>query len=140
MYQHSTHFGFSLIELMMVLLLLSILTILAYPSYVQHITKTRRMDAIVALSNIQIELEQCYAQNTSYQKNCPNIPSSSLRSPQGFYRITIATNSPHTYTLTAIPQGTQRNDHLCARFVTTQNNKQQAFDTSGAPQIECWIL
>lgn len=58
--------GFSLVEVMVVLVILGILATLAYPTYAGYITKTRRIEAQMAMvSDIQQE-ELYHSQHNSY--------------------------------------------------------------------------
>lgn len=130
--------GFSLVELMMAVTIIGILTAIAYPSYTSYVLKSHRADAMTTLSQDQIRLERCYAQNTSYNGACTALPAFPQTSTQGFYTINISNLSPSTYTLTATPIGNQIKDNDCASIAVTQANVKTAVDGSGTAQARCW--
>ena len=74
--------GFSLLELMITLVVVGILAAVSYPSYINHIQKTRRSDAITSLLDLQAQLERCYANDFSYQ-NCANALELPIDSTDG---------------------------------------------------------
>lgn len=57
-----THRGFTLIELMVALVVSGILAAIAYPAYTSHITRSRRADAVQALTAI-VQAEERYRSN-----------------------------------------------------------------------------
>lgn len=130
--------GFTLIEIMMVIVILGILIMIAYPSYLNFILKARRADALATLAQAQITLERCYAQNFSYSQACSSLPTFPQTSAQGFYTITLTNLSPTTYTLTATPIGSQAEDTTCSSLSVNQANVKTATDTSGTAQNICW--
>jgi len=140
---HPVHFprqqqrGFTLIELMIVVAIVAILAAIAYPSYQNYVLKTHRADALTALSQNQVILERCYAQNFSYSAACATTTATT--SPQGYYSLVLSNQAATTYTLTATPSGTQTKDTTCASFSIDQANNQLAVDNKGNSQnTVCW--
>ena len=127
--------GFTLIEMMMVLTIIGILAALAYPSYNNFILKSHRSDALTALTQNQLALERCFAQNRSYKEPCVVFNPSS---PQGFYTVSLTSLDALTYVLTATPVGNQTNDTICASLSVNQSNVRTAVDSWGAEQSKCW--
>ncbi len=58
--------GFTLVELLIVMVIASILMMVAVPSYRQSVIKSRRADARVALNDVAQRLERCYTQFGAY--------------------------------------------------------------------------
>lgn len=80
--------GFTLIEMMIVVVIVAILAAIAYPAYTNAITKARRSDGVDALLNIQALQEKYRANNPSYgtwlkseQRRILPIITTPLRSP-----------------------------------------------------------
>lgn len=115
--------GFSLIELLIALCILASFAIMAYPSYVSFLLKTHRVDALTSLTQEQMILETCYAQNHSYAKECAHLTPYPHKSSQGYYLISLIKPSLTAYTLRAIATGVQTKDQHCAEFLIDQSNK-----------------
>jgi type IV pilus assembly protein PilE len=58
--------GFTLVEALIVLLIMSVLASLAWPSYADYLTRTRRMEGKVALITALQQQEQHHALHHSY--------------------------------------------------------------------------
>src|SRR5690625_648531 len=58
--------GFSLVELLVVVLVLAILMAVAMPGYQKHAVKTKRAEATAILMSTAQALERCYSRNSSY--------------------------------------------------------------------------
>lgn len=127
--------GFTLIELMIVVAIVGILAALAYPSYQDYIRKTRRSDAVSALTTARLQQEQWRASNKTYAtKTDLDLETS----PDGYYSISIGeTLDEATCALTGNPTATayaikasatttggQNQDSGCANLCT---NKSGAF-------------
>ena len=58
--------GFTLIEVMIVIVILGILVTVGLPSYQDSIRKSRRADGMAALMELSARQERFYAQNSVY--------------------------------------------------------------------------
>lgn len=130
--------GFTLVELLIVMVIMGILTAIAYPSYVNYIYRSHRSDALATLSQIQLILERCYSQYFSYSVACTAKPSFPSTTPQGFYSINVSNLGTSSYTLTATPIGMQVKDTTCSSISVNQANVRTATDNTGASQSVCW--
>ena len=63
------HSGFSLLELLVVLVIVGILASVAYPSYVDSVRKANRSEAIAELQNILAAQERYFLANRTYAKD-----------------------------------------------------------------------
>ncbi len=104
--------GFSLVELMIVVLIIGILAGIVYPSYSQFQYETRRSDAWAALSAAAAAQERWYSINFSYTDDITNLGGS--RSVKGFYDISVvADGSSFILTATAVSSQAQAADSGC---------------------------
>ena len=58
--------GFTLIELMIVVVILGVIAAFAIPSYQDHLRKSKRSDARAALSDLAARQEQYFLDNKTY--------------------------------------------------------------------------
>ncbi|MDQ6646050.1 MAG: prepilin-type N-terminal cleavage/methylation domain-containing protein [Pseudomonadota bacterium] len=147
--------GFTLIELMIVVVIIAILAAIAVPSYLKYVMKSRRSDALAALTQDQGILERCYAQTFDYSKvtvsssGCSGLSTSSPNpSPKQNYDVTLTFPAPAStgaaatsYTLDAAPAAgsPQVKDTQCAHFILTSANARTATDSGGGNQTStCW--
>jgi type IV pilus assembly protein PilE len=101
--------GFSLIEIMVVVLILGILTILAITLYTGKVRQGRRSDGVNTLLSISLAQERYRTINTTYG-TLAQVWGGVTTSTQGYYTIAISEVSATGYTLTATAVGDQAND------------------------------
>ena len=133
--------GFTLIELMIVVVIVAILAAIGYPSYQDQVRKTRRADCEGTLMAAAAALERYYTTNGSYSgatlgssgvypATCP--PDSS--GPTA-YKLTLSVSSGGSgYTLTATPTSIQSGDG-CGNLTLTQAGVK---GTSKGSVAACW--
>lgn len=136
--------GFTLVELMVVIVIATILITIAVPSYTNQIRKSKRTDAKTALLDMAAREERYMATNSAYTTDPTLLGYGAFPAtlPNGDYQInapvvTVAdpTTTPPTqptYTLNATTYGTQTKDTTCASFTLNNLGVQTATSTS------CW--
>lgn len=80
--------GFTLIELLIAVVVVSILAAIAYPSYVDYMERTRRLDTQASMLDLAASLETYRSQNLSYQGASVAALAPSLADSQ-FFVITL---------------------------------------------------
>lgn len=114
--------GFTLIELMIVVIVVAILASIAIPNYLEQSRKGRRADAVQAVGDLQLKLESWRAENPSYAE-CPNCVSGNYPTIANstHYDVDVVADAAG-YTITASPTGKQDGDR-CGDLVATRNDK-----------------
>ncbi len=125
--------GFTLVELMIVVVVIGILAMIAIPAYNDSVSKGRRTDAKSTLTSIAAKQEQYFMDNKTYTADLSKLGASS-DSIDGHYTIT-ATATTTTFTLTATPDNS---DPKCANFTLTESGiRGVSGDNSANPEL-CW--
>jgi len=88
--------GFTVIELMIVVVIVGILVALAYPSYVQYVRKAKRGEAQQLLLNAAINQEIYRSNNTEYADDTDITPPT-----HDYYDFTVGSVTAASYTLQA---------------------------------------
>ncbi len=133
--------GFTLIELMIVVVIAAVLMGLALPAYTGYMQKTRRTDAKVTLTTMASQQERYFLKNNGYTVVIADIGSAV--SQEGYYDIAVS-NAPcgdnGCYTLTATTrEGTaQAADTDCATFTLRDTGAKEAKDSGGNVNDACW--
>ena len=131
--------GFSLIELMIVLIIIGVLLGISLPAYQGYVLQSHRADAQSALLDIAAREERFVAQNNTYTAEVSAVTGLGLgriTSQEGYYNMTVAACATGTiatcYLITATAAGTQTNDADCLAIT---------YDSAGAKSgttADCW--
>lgn len=128
--------GFTLIELMIVVVVIGILAAIAYPSYQSSVRKSKRADGKAQLMETAQALERCRTRFGRYDDASCSV-SLPVTSDEGHYQVSGDVD-PASFTLKATPQGTQGEDTECGVLVLTQTGAQGSQDSSTTDANDCW--
>jgi type IV pilus assembly protein PilE len=128
--------GFTLLELMIVVVIISILAAIAMTSYRQYILHGNRTSATRALQDLTSREENYYFSNNTYTPSLTSLGVTSTVSGSN-YTILVPAASATNYTVEADAIGTQVQDKACLKYQLTRAGVQKVFSGSGTAAT-CW--
>jgi type IV pilus assembly protein PilE len=142
--------GFTLVELMVVIVIATILFSIAIPSYMNQVRQSRRTEAKTALLALAGREESYFSTNgsqyTSAAASLGYTTAFPVTTGSGYYSLAVCTPAcapsaaaAPSFSVTATPLGSQQNDSQCASLSVDSTGKQYAADQGGADQTAyCW--
>lgn len=142
--------GFTLIEIMIAVAIIAIISGFAYPSYVKHVQRAKRVDAQTAVLEAAQRQEAYYIRNNSYAKDLTQLEYNATSS-EGLYNLVMSA-APNGCTgnrtlpvctgfeMTATPVTTkpQAQDSECQSFTVNQLGTKSAKDANNSVSTKCW--
>ena len=126
--------GFTLIELMMVVVIIGILAAIAFPSYSRYVDRAAIADGRSGLLSAAQQLERCFTRRDTYE-NC------TIRggSEEGFYTIRVTPTST-TFSLVATAPETGRPNRpvACKTLRLNQLGERGSGDQVDSDPGACW--
>jgi type IV pilus assembly protein PilE len=120
--------GFTLIELMIIVVIIGILASIALPNYNEYIQRGKAVEGPNTLSNTRIQIEQFFQDNRTYV-GFPTCPPATAN-----FTFTCNNLSATTYTLTA----TGINTMAGFSFVINESNVRSS-TYAGTVGATCWL-
>jgi type IV pilus assembly protein PilE len=142
--------GFTLVEVMIVVVIVAILMSVALPAYQDNLRKGRRAEAKAALADVVSRQEAFMLDRSIYTTNMTQLGfgSDPFQSEDGHYNIDSTgactpsgTDITRCYTVTATPVagGVQDGDTQCHTFRLTSVGSKTALKKDGtAAEDSCW--
>jgi type IV pilus assembly protein PilE len=127
--------GFTLLELLVALALAALLATLGLHSQQGHGLRSGRLDAVEALTRLQMAQEQHRSAHGLYATDLAALVGVTATSPQGRYAIAMDRTGGEVYRATALAQGTQARDTACLALTL---EVRQGFVQTG-PDAGCWL-
>lgn len=129
--------GFHLLEVLIVLVILAAILAYAYPKYMSHVTKARRLDGKVALLDLANKMNDYYSMHHSYENADFILLNTSENSPEGYYKLKILKAARNSYKIASVPIGSQaKHDKLCGSY--TYNQAGEKGITGDGTITQCW--
>lgn len=139
--------GFTLIELMIVVVVVAILAAIAFPSYREYVLRSNRAVAKSMLTQVADRQEQFYVSNKRYSDDLEELGfaadplfvdrSGNQAATDGgnaIYQVTLARPTNMTFTVQAAVRNTQVKDTKCTGFTINQAGQRTATGTAS----DCW--
>ena len=142
--------GFTLIEIVIVIVIVGILMAVALPGYQDSMRKGRRADAKAGLMDAANRQERFVLDRNTYTTEMKDLgfatavaTPDTFKSEEGHYNIKATAcasgiNTCYVLTATPVPGGAQADDSHCAKFILDSTGAKTAEDASGTPNPECW--
>lgn len=131
--------GFSLIELMVVVVIAGILAAVAYPAYTAHLQRGRRADAVAALTTV-MQAQERYRSNVSDYASTLTDLNIDIAKITPHYQVSLSgIDDPPTFTTgyiataTPVAGGKQANDSTCKTFTVTLKGATPRYSATGDP-------
>lgn len=123
-----TQRGFTLIELMIVVVVIGILASIGIPAYGDYVIRGKLVEGTSALSDGRVKMEQYFQDNRTYVGGT---------APANTTNFTYAASnlSTATYTITATGKG-----NLSAYSYTINETNTKASNTPWGNSTTCWIM
>lgn len=134
--------GFTLIELMVVIVIIGILAAIAWPMYQEYVRSAKRAEVKAALLEAAQALERHYSLNSTYLKAdgtglAEVFPTQSPPGGTANYNIAVeGTPTRSTYVLRATRAGSMTGD-ACGNFQIDHANN-QTLNGNTRSVAECW--
>jgi type IV pilus assembly protein PilE len=129
--------GFTLIELMITVAIVGILAAIAYPSYIQYITRSNRSAAETVMFGQANKEEQYFLDTRAYTSTMlVSVPSA----VSGNYTVTVTpdnTTQPPSYVIKATPTGAQATHDTACKILTLDQAGTKNITGTGTVAT-CW--
>lgn len=121
--------GFTLIEVMIVVVIIGILAAIAYPSYVNQVQRSHRADAQGEMLAYAQAMERCFTTTNTYA-GCENTYNPDIDTAR--YAISVAERDATSFRIVAQP-GTAQTGDRCGQLEVNHRGQ-----TDAAGPADCW--
>lgn len=133
-----TQKGFTLVELMIVVVIVGILAGIGIPAYGDYVLRGKLTEAMTELAGMRVKLEQYYQDNRTYAGSCAAGTVAPLPSGTKYFTYTCPTLTASAFTVTATGIEAQGTDGFV--YTIDQSNTKQTTDApTGWGTGNCWI-
>lgn len=129
----SAQSGFTLIEIMIVVVIVGILTAIALPAYQQHVMRTFRDSAKACITEHANFMERYYTSNLTYLGADPTLGCTTESGMGNRYTFAVDNLAQGTYTAAAtVVAGSAQANDPCGNLALTHTGAKTASETT------CW--
>lgn len=128
--------GFTLTELMIVVVVLGILAAVGYPNYREYVARAKRNEARAALLQIATNQERFYLQNNSYTTDMVALGfpvAADYLTDSDSYLVNVTAADANNFTAEAIYQNGDSEADKCATYTIDGRGSK-----TSAPYTDCW--
>jgi type IV pilus assembly protein PilE len=132
--------GFTLIELMVVVVIVGILAAIALPSYADYVRRGKIIEATRGLSDFRTRMEQYFLDNRTYVGGCAGTPNIKgvVQANVKTFTFDCPTETATTYVLTATGVAAEGMNGFV--YTVDQSNVHATTGTSwGKTSADCWV-
>jgi type IV pilus assembly protein PilE len=129
--------GFTLIELMIVVVVIAILAAVALPSYNDYITRGKISEAVSQLADQRVKMEQYFQDNRTYVSSGTTCGSAM---PTVKYFTYTCTGTATTYTLTATGISGQGMNGFVYTINESGTRATTGSPTGWGTSTSCWVI
>jgi type IV pilus assembly protein PilE len=126
--------GFTLVECAVACAVVAVLVTVAMPAYRSHELRAGRLDAVDAITRVQVAQEQYRSAHGMYAQDLTLLSGVAVNSRQGRYALSLQTRQAESYAVVATAQGAQSRDSACAALTLSVA---RGFPQEG-PSAACW--
>lgn len=129
--------GFTLIELMIVVVIIGVLASIAIPSYNDYVLRGKLTEAHTELATMRVKMEQFFQDTRDYSSAC--TAGTVATTPTGKYFTYACTLAANTYTVTATGVTAQGTGGF--KYTINHNNVRATTEvpTGWTTNATCWV-
>lgn len=134
--------GFTIIEVMIVVVIVAILAAIAVPSYTDYVIRTKISEATSTLLAQRVKMEQYFQDNRTYVGACAAGTVAPIPNNTKYFRIACPTLTATTYTVTATGGGPGDASMAGFQYSIDQGNARVTVAVPAGwtlPAAQCWV-